>query len=66
MSEHNEQKNMKLMPIRMAARAFFIPEHALRRWVKEHKVDARYSGRKALVCVDSLEEFISKGGDHHE
>ncbi len=66
MSEQNEQKKPKLMPIRMAAKAYYLPEHALRRWVKEHKVDARYSGRKALVCIESLEKFISKGGDQHE
>lgn len=66
MSEQNEQKKPKLMTIREAAKAYYLPEHALRRWVKEKEIDARYSGRKALVCIDSLEEFLSKGGDRRE
>lgn len=60
------ENKKKLMTIKEAAKAYYLPEHALRRWVKEHKVDARYSGRKALVCIESLEEFLSKGGDQHE
>lgn len=60
------ENKKKLMTIREAAKAYYLPEHALRRWVKEHKVDARYSGRKALVCIEDLDNFLKKGGDRCE
>lgn len=60
------ENNKKLMTIREAAKAYYLPEHALRRWVKEKKVDARYSGRKALICVEALNNFLKKGGDSYE
>jgi hypothetical protein len=44
----------KLMSIREIAQTGVIPEHALRRLVKEGKVPCVYSGRKALICFSRL------------
>ena len=51
----------KLMSIREVARTGVIPEHALRRLIKEGKIPCIYSGCKALICFDRLCELIGKG-----
>lgn len=51
----------KLMSIREVAQTGVIPEHALRRLIKEGKVPCIYSGRKALICFGKLCELIGKG-----
>lgn len=56
----------KTMPrmrcIKAAARELNISEYALRRWVKEGLVPAVYTGRKALVNLDNVVDFL-RGGE---
>ena len=51
----------KLMSIREVSRTGVIPEHALRKLIKQGKIPCIYSGRKALICFDRLCELIGKG-----
>ncbi len=40
-----------------------VGEKTLRRWVKEGKVPAVYTGRKALVSWANLMDFLTVGGE---
>ena len=52
--------------IKSAAHELNISEYALRRWVKQGAVPAVYAGRKALINLDRLIEFLSTGGASDE
>lgn len=56
----------KTMPrmrcIKAAAHELNISEYALRRWVKQGLVPAVYTGRKALVNLDNVADFL-RGGE---
>ena len=51
--------------IKQAAHELQIPEYALRRWVKAGDVPAVWCGRKALVNLDTLIDYL-KGGVGNE
>ena len=57
----------KTMPrmrcIKAAAHELNISEYALRRWVKQGLVPAVYSGKKALINLDSLIAFLGGAVD---
>ena len=38
-----------------------IPMHALRMWVKQGKIPAVYCGKKALINLDAVIEFLERG-----
>lgn len=49
------------MTIREVAQTGVIPEHALRRLVKEKKIPCIYSGCKALISFNKLCELLENG-----
>lgn len=49
--------------IKAAAHELNISEYALRRWVKQGVVPAVYSGKKALINLDSLIAFLGGAVD---
>lgn len=38
-----------------------IPMHALRMWVKQGKIPAVYAGKKALVNMDAVIDYLERG-----
>lgn len=44
------------------ADGFQISENALRKWVKEGRIPVVYSGNKAFVSYEKVQEFLSGGG----
>ena len=54
----------KMRCIKAAAQELNISEYALRRWVKQGLVPAVYSGKKALLNLDSVIAFL--GGDKND
>lgn len=52
----------RMRGIKQAAHELQIPEYALRRWVKAGDVPAVWCGRKALINLDTLIEYL-RGGE---
>ena len=51
----------RMRSIRQAAREAGVPEHWLRQAVKENRVVHVMAGRKALINVDMLIEYLNRG-----
>lgn len=49
---------------RAKAENMYIPETALRRWVKTGQVPAVYAGKKALIYWPNLMNFLQGGGNN--
>ena len=47
--------------IKEAACELNIPVYALRRWVKSGEVPALYCGKKALINLDKLIDYLERG-----
>ena len=58
----NQKPLPRMRGIKQAAHELQIPEYALRRWVKRGLVPAVYTGRKALVNLDIVADFL-RGGE---
>ncbi|WP_294475109.1 helix-turn-helix domain-containing protein [uncultured Ruminococcus sp.] len=52
----------RMRTIKEAAAETGVPVYALRRWVKSGEVPAVYAGKKALINLDHLVDFLN-GGD---
>lgn len=61
MSDINIRPLPRMRTIKAAAHELDIPEYALRRWVKSGAVPAVYAGKKALVNLDKLIDFLESG-----
>ena len=48
--------------IKECAAELNIPVYALRRWVKSGEVPAIYAGKKALINLDKLIDYLNNGG----
>lgn len=57
-----EKTTPRMRCIKAAAHELNISEYALRRWVKRGLVPAVYTGRKALVNLDNVVDFL-RGGE---
>lgn len=40
-----------------------VSEYALRKWVKSGFIPAVYSGTKAIISYEKVQEFLYSGGD---
>ncbi|MBQ9541945.1 helix-turn-helix domain-containing protein [Ruminococcus sp.] len=49
----------KMRTIKEAAAEAGVPVYALRRWVKSGEVPAVYAGKKALINLDHLIDFLN-------
>lgn len=61
MLETQQRPLPRMRTIKAAAQELTIPEYALRRWVKAGAVPAVHAGRKALVNLDKLIEYLNTG-----
>lgn len=67
MNESYTRPVPKMRTIRETAAELNIPVYALRQWVKEGAIPAVYCGKKALLNLDRVIEFLSlKGGEVHD
>lgn len=57
----NQKPLPRMRGIKQAAHELQIPEYALRRWVKAGDVPAVWCGRKALINLDTLIEYLRGG-----
>lgn len=51
----------RMRSIKAAAKELSIPEYALRRWIKSGAVPAVNTGKKFLVNLDKLIDFLEGG-----
>lgn len=51
----------RMRTIKEAACELNIPVYALRRWVKSGEVPALYCGKKALINLDKLIDYLERG-----
>ncbi len=51
----------RMRTIKECAAELNIPVYALRRWVKSGEVPAVYAGKKALINLDHLIDFLNGG-----
>lgn len=61
MNDINIRPLPRMRTIKAAAQELDIPEYALRRWVKSGAVPAVNTGRKFLVNLDKLIDFLESG-----
>lgn len=52
--EHNTYNIPKMMTVRQVAATGLLPESAIRRLLRENKIPAVYSGKKAFINFDML------------
>ena len=52
--ENSTKKIPKMMTVRQVAATGLLPESAIRRLLKENKIAAVYSGKKAFINFDIL------------
>ena len=45
---------------RLNDEGYSVSDYAIRRWVKEGKIPAVYSGTKAIIAYDAVKLFITK------
>lgn len=62
-SENMKGKNPTMLSIRQVAETGLLPEHAIRRLLKEGKLPAIYVGKKALINYEKLVYLLSSLGD---
>ena len=51
----------RMRTIKECAAELNIPVYALRRWVKSGEVPALYCGKKALINLDKLIDYLNGG-----
>lgn len=58
---NNQITAPKMRTIRQAARELSLPEYALRRLVKQQKIVYVSTGKKVLINLDKLVEYLNEG-----
>lgn len=61
MNESNTRPVPRMRTIKETAAELNIPVYALRQWVKSGAVPAVYAGKKALLNLDRVIEFLERG-----
>lgn len=62
MNSTNTRPIPRMRSIKECATELNIPVHALRQWVKSGEVPAIYAGKKALINLDKLIDYLNNGG----
>lgn len=57
--ENNTHPIPKMMIVRQIAATGLLPESAIRRLLREKKIPAIYSGKKAYINFDKLCEYLT-------
>jgi excisionase family DNA binding protein len=55
----------KILTVRQAARAYGLPEFAVRNWCKRGEIRHVMSGTRIYLVPGAIEEFLSKGAGKH-
>ena len=66
MNELNTRPLPRMRTIRAAAAELSVPEFALRNWIKGGQIPAVYAGRKTLVNLDKVIDFLEGGAAHEQ
>lgn len=61
MNESNTRPVPRMRTIKETAAELNIPVYALRQWVKSGAVPAVYAGKKALLNLDRVIEYLERG-----
>lgn len=61
MNDNNTRPVPRMRTIKETAAELNIPVYALRQWVKSGAVPAVYAGKKALLNLDRVIEFLERG-----
>lgn len=61
MNDNNSRPVPRMRTIKECAEELNIPVYALRTWVKQGAVPAVYCGKKALLNLDRVIEFLEGG-----
>ena len=61
MNDNNTRPVPRMRTIKETAAELNIPVYALRQWVKSGAVPAVYTGKKALLNLDRVIEFLERG-----
>ena len=57
--ENNKHPMPKMMTVREIAATGLLPESAIRRLLREKKIPAVYSGKKAFINFDTLCDMLA-------
>ena len=57
--KNDEDMLPKMMTVRQIAELEILSEYTIRRLLKEGKFHAVYSGKKALINVDSVRDYLN-------
>ena len=62
MNESNTRPVPRMRTIKETASELNVPVYALRQWVKAGDIPAVYAGKKALLNLDRVIEYLERGG----
>lgn len=56
------QTDKTIMTIREAAKAFYLPEFAVRNWCKRGELQHLKAGSRVYLTAEAIEDFLMRGG----